>query len=179
MYNTVDQFTNAYKIESDKTANVLSAISDQSLATQKSTDDKTSLADLAWHLAQAPVYILNQAGLGLTMPTRPENATAAQALEAYKTVSAEVLAKVKSWSDAELHNVKTFFGMEWSQGAALMATIHHEIHHRGQLSILMRQAGLKVPGIYGPNKEETEEFMKQQAATVNQPPADTQPSAQA
>lgn len=30
----------------------------------------------------------------------------------------------------------------------------HEIHHRGQLTILMRQAGITVSGLYGPSKEE-------------------------
>jgi uncharacterized damage-inducible protein DinB len=37
---------------------------------------------------------------------------------------------------------------------ALQALISHEIHHRGQMTVLMRQAGLKVPGIYGPAREE-------------------------
>lgn len=32
--------------------------------------------------------------------------------------------------------------------------IQHQIHHRGQMTILMRQAGLTVPGLYGPSKEE-------------------------
>ncbi|WP_258881781.1 DinB family protein [Paenibacillus sp. sptzw28] len=31
----------------------------------------------------------------------------------------------------------------------------HQIHHRGQMTILIRQAGLTAPGIYGPNEEET------------------------
>jgi len=30
----------------------------------------------------------------------------------------------------------------------------HELHHRGQLTVLMRQAGLVVPGIFGPAQEE-------------------------
>ena len=28
--------------------------------------------------------------------------------------------------------------------------VQHEVHHRGQLTVLMRQAGLRPPGIYGP-----------------------------
>ena len=30
----------------------------------------------------------------------------------------------------------------------------HQCHHRGQMSVLMRQAGIRVPGIYGPAREE-------------------------
>jgi len=31
----------------------------------------------------------------------------------------------------------------------------HEIHHRGQLSLMCRLAGGTPSGIYGPNREET------------------------
>jgi uncharacterized damage-inducible protein DinB len=30
----------------------------------------------------------------------------------------------------------------------------HQAHHRGQMTVLMRQAGLTVPGVYGPAREE-------------------------
>ncbi len=39
-----------------------------------------------------------------------------------------------------------------------MVLIRHHIHHRGQMTELMRQARLKVPGMYGPSKEEVEAF---------------------
>jgi uncharacterized damage-inducible protein DinB len=32
--------------------------------------------------------------------------------------------------------------------------VSHQIHHRAQLTIVMRLNGLKVPGVYGPSKEE-------------------------
>jgi alanyl-tRNA synthetase len=38
--------------------------------------------------------------------------------------------------------------------AALDVLIKHQTHHRGQLTIGMRQAGLVTPGMYGPAKEE-------------------------
>jgi uncharacterized damage-inducible protein DinB len=37
---------------------------------------------------------------------------------------------------------------------ALRVLIQHEVHHRGQMTVLMRQAGLEVPGVYGPAREE-------------------------
>jgi len=36
----------------------------------------------------------------------------------------------------------------------LQTLVVHQIHHRGQMSVLMRQAGLVPPGIYGPTREE-------------------------
>jgi uncharacterized damage-inducible protein DinB len=32
--------------------------------------------------------------------------------------------------------------------------IRHEVHHRGQMTVLMRQAGLPLHGFYGPSRDE-------------------------
>jgi uncharacterized damage-inducible protein DinB len=32
--------------------------------------------------------------------------------------------------------------------------VSHQIHHRAQLTVVMRLNGLNVPGVYGPSKEE-------------------------
>jgi uncharacterized damage-inducible protein DinB len=40
----------------------------------------------------------------------------------------------------------------------LQILVRHEIHHRGQMTVLMRQARLKLPGIYGPSKEEWSKY---------------------
>ena len=34
----------------------------------------------------------------------------------------------------------------------LMTLINHQNHHRGQMTVLMRQAGLTVPGVYIPQR---------------------------
>jgi uncharacterized damage-inducible protein DinB len=46
------------------------------------------------------------------------------------------------------------YGQTWKKGMILKMLNGHQIHHRGQMTVLMRQAGLKVPGVYGPSKEE-------------------------
>jgi hypothetical protein len=46
------------------------------------------------------------------------------------------------------------YGDTWTRGMVLEALIRHEAHHRGQMTVLMRQAGLVVPGCYGPAREE-------------------------
>lgn len=38
----------------------------------------------------------------------------------------------------------------WLNGGSLRYTIMHQAHHRGQMTVLMRQAGLRVPDVYGP-----------------------------
>ena len=46
------------------------------------------------------------------------------------------------------------YGEKWNRGTTLQILIKHQAHHRGQLTVLMRMAGLKVHGVYGPSKEE-------------------------
>ena len=65
----------------------------------------------------------------------------------------------------DLKQVHHVFGMmDWPMWAMFNALIVHEVHHRGQMSVLMRQAGLVVPSIYGPNAEETAKMMEKMAA---------------
>jgi uncharacterized damage-inducible protein DinB len=46
------------------------------------------------------------------------------------------------------------YGQTWKKRDVLASLILHQAHHRGQMTVLMRQAGLAVPGIYGPAREE-------------------------
>ena len=50
------------------------------------------------------------------------------------------------------------YGEKWQRGLTLHILLQHEVHHRGQMTVLMRQAGLKVPNIYGPAKEGWAEY---------------------
>ncbi|MDQ3023497.1 MAG: DinB family protein [bacterium] len=168
MYTSIEQFKNVYGRERDLTSKVLHNLTDAALTTCKASDDSMSICHLGWHVAISPAGILNQAGLEIEHPSvggwsPPEGTTAESIASTYDRVSQEVLDNVGQWNDTDLNTVKQFFGMDWPLGVALTATIHHEIHHRGQLSVMMRQAGLTVPSIYGPNREETAEFMKKMA----------------
>ncbi|MBA3972147.1 MAG: hypothetical protein H0X46_08385, partial [Bacteroidetes bacterium] len=60
----------------------------------------------------------------------------------------------KQWTDDSLLKEANMYGENWKNGTTLSILIKHQAHHRGQLTVLMRQAGLKVPGVYGPAKEE-------------------------
>jgi uncharacterized damage-inducible protein DinB len=46
------------------------------------------------------------------------------------------------------------FGEKWKRGFAFASLLRHQTHHRGQMTVLMRQAGLRVPGVCGPAREE-------------------------
>ena len=73
----------------------------------------------------------------------------------YSMAGWELLDAIKSsWDDAGLQIEDEMYGEKWKRGVTLAILIHHEVHHRGQMTVLMRQAGLLVPGFYGPAKEE-------------------------
>jgi uncharacterized damage-inducible protein DinB len=165
MYRRIDDFVNDYTWERDITLKQLRALSQESLDTCKAEGDDTSVCKLGWHMVTALPYIVNQAGLDVAMPEKPAEFTPDAIASAYSTVTDELLQKVRGWNDGDLETKDTVFGMDWPKGVTLTAVIHHEIHHRGQLSVMMRQAGLTVPSIYGPNREETAAFMAQMAGT--------------
>ena len=50
------------------------------------------------------------------------------------------------------------YGEKWKRGMTLQGLIHHEIHHRAEMIVLMRLAGLPVPGLYGPTREEWTQY---------------------
>jgi uncharacterized damage-inducible protein DinB len=60
----------------------------------------------------------------------------------------------RAWNDESLQQTDDMYGEKWKRGVTLTVLISHQAHHRGQMTVLMRQAGLKVPGVYGPAREE-------------------------
>ena len=165
MYHDPKTFLAVYGFESMTTANVLAAVTDESLSREKAAGHNT-LGDIAWHIAAAPFYMLNQIGFEIdeSLNQKPEQLTAAAIQETHRTISALVAEQAASKTPEDLAKVYHVFNMmDWSAGQMLGILLHHEIHHRGQLSVLLRQAGLVVPSIYGPTYEVTMEHLAKQA----------------
>jgi uncharacterized damage-inducible protein DinB len=164
MYSNLTDFIGAYKHEIQTTQKVLEALTDESLATEKTKGD-TSLRELGWHVSTAPAYMINHEGADIQIEHKvPEDATAAQIASEHKRVTDAVLAFCEEkLHEQEMSKHSDWFGWNLPLGVWLNMIINHEVHHRGQISVLMRQAGLTVPNIYGPNKEETAEWLAKQA----------------
>jgi uncharacterized damage-inducible protein DinB len=58
---------------------------------------------------------------------------------------------ITAWDGAFLDQAVLVYGERWTRRATLRVLMDHEIHHRGGLVVLMRQAGLRPPSIYGPS----------------------------
>ena len=158
MLNTVAQFGQIWKHESGATARVLAALTDASLS-QRVTPRDRSLGEIAWHLATSIPEMANRTGLRVAGGDHeaPAPASAAAIRDAYVRAAGSLLEQVRlHWTDETLKVEDDMYGERWPRGLTLQALVFHEIHHRGAMTVLMRQAGLVVPGIYGPNREETE-----------------------
>jgi uncharacterized damage-inducible protein DinB len=156
MYRKIEDFQKAYGTLREGTGKILASLSDQNLD-QAVGEGHRNLGDLAWHIVTTIPEMMAQTGLGLSAvdPRSLPPHSAEKIRAAYEAASRELAEAVAAnWQDATLAQEDDLYGQKWSRGMSLAILIHHEIHHRGQMTVLLRQAGAKVPGIYGPAKEE-------------------------
>jgi uncharacterized damage-inducible protein DinB len=168
MYMTIAEFIEEWNQEAALTQKVLDALTDASLEQKVSSEDRT-LGAIAWHIVSSTPGMLME--FGITVKEMKDAATvpssAREIAETFRSVSADTSDAVKQqWTDQSLSEMKTVFGrMEMPKAVTLSLLIKHIIHHRGQMTILMRQAGLQVPGVYGPSREEWS-LMGMEAPTI-------------
>jgi uncharacterized damage-inducible protein DinB len=156
MYTTVTGFLRDHAEDCGEMQRNLDALTDASLAVAASPGSR-SIGGLAVHIVNCWPEALQEAGLGLAFPLLPEDATAAQIAAGFKGVTAAVQQQVAgSWTDHTLAEPVEMWGMSWNKAKVLYEMLKHTIHHHGQLTALMRQAGLKVHGVYGPSFEEAQ-----------------------
>lgn len=156
MLRKIDDFVKDWEYEAASTGKILNALTDESLS-QKVTPDGRSLGFLGWHLTQTLGEMLERVGLKIDAPgmDRACPTRASEIAAAYEKAAKSVTNEVKNnWTDETLLQMDDMYGDTWPRGVTLFALIAHQAHHRGQMTVLMRQAGLAVPGVYGPSKEE-------------------------
>lgn len=156
MFTRIRHFSTTWTHESAQTARLLADLTDASLG-QRIAEGYRSLGELAWHVVVSPLTIMRHAGLDFDAPdkTTPMPERAAEIRSAHADAARAFLEAVeRAWTDEGLREKVDFYGSRVPRGVALAVTLHHEIHHRGQMTVLMRQAGLKVRGMYGPARGE-------------------------
>ncbi len=160
MYRKIEDFVRAWSYETEQTVKLLSELTDESL-NQKVTESGRNLGFLAWHLVVTMQEMPEKVGLRVDAPTpeTPVPASAREIVAAFEKAGNSVKKEVgENWTDEILEQEDEMYGETWKRGMTLFYLIAHQAHHRGQITVLMRQAGLKVVGIYGPAKEEWEAF---------------------
>jgi uncharacterized damage-inducible protein DinB len=156
VYKTLKEFFDDWDYESGATIKMLGYLTDESLK-QKVYPDGRTLGFIGWHLVETMSEMPGRTGLKIFTPDREHynQASADHLRECYKNASESLREKIKAgWNDDTLMQEDDMYGEKWKRGFTLSCLITHQIHHRGQMTVLMRQAGLKVNGVYGPAKEE-------------------------
>ncbi len=156
MYNKISDFEEDWKYESESTLKIISNLTDESLTVKINKETRTP-GRLAWHIVTTLGEMVQRTGLKFdaTPEDAPIPSSVKQIINEYKKSSDGMLKAVTTeWSDDSLKEDIELYGQMWKKGKVLSVLVNHQIHHRGQLTVLMRMAGLKVPGVYGPAKEE-------------------------
>jgi len=156
MFKSTAEFIAAWKQNSEGTQKYLDTLTDSSLH-HKSASGERTVARAAWHIVTTVAEMTGRTGLKLNGPHHeaPIPETAKEIADGYRQLSSSLINQIKeNWKDDTLQVEDDMYGSMWKRGLTLRILIDHEIHHRGQLSVLMRQASLKVPGIFGPSLEE-------------------------
>ena len=156
MYTSLASFHASWQYESESTQKLLDRLTDASLSHTLYPGGRT-VGRLAWHIAQTIPEMLHRTGLVVSgagehdaVPTH-----AADIAAAYRTAAASLSEQLGAhWTDSTLLETDDMYGETWPRGMTLDVLIKHQTHHRGQLTVGMRQAGLVIPGMYGPAKEE-------------------------
>lgn len=156
MYRTIKDFTADWLQETKSTLKIFRTLTDVSLG-QQVTPDGRSLGFLAWHIILSLGEMGERSGLHVAAPEghAPIPDSAKEIATIYLTAARSITDDVqKQWTDESLGEEVEMYGEKWKRGFALASLLRHQTHHRGQMTVLMRQAGLNVPGVCGPSREE-------------------------
>lgn len=156
MYRKIEDFITDWGYESEGTLNLFKNITNEAL-NKKDHENVRSIAVLAWHITITLSEMLNKAGLKVTGPDEHSKPplTITEIIDTYRNSANSVTEQVQmQWTNASLLEKANLYGEDWKNGVTLSILIKHQAHHRGQLTVLMRQSGMLVNGIYGPSKED-------------------------
>lgn len=160
MVSTLAVFLETWEKEAGFTQRILDALTDSSLSQTISEQDRT-LGRIAWHIVTTIPEMMSKTGLVFESikEDAPVPNTAQEIADHYREISNTMVTSIKDqWTDQTLLEERDMYGESWTIGTTLNVLINHQIHHRGQMTVLMRQASLKVPGIYGPSREDWSQY---------------------
>lgn len=156
MYRKIEDFQRDWGYETEQTIKLFNNLTDEALH-EKVIPHGRSIGFLAWHLAQTMNEMLGLVGLKIDAPGFEKTVpySVSEIVSTFEKAANSVKEEIaKNWTDETLLQEDNMYGETWSKGQTLLYLMLHQAHHRGQIIVLMRQAGLRVVGIYGPAQEE-------------------------
>ena len=157
--NELEHFMEMWETETKKTLALLDALPRDQYDFRPDPEGR-SLGEMAWHIAEPEGFgpFAIERG-GFSRDARPEGLerpkTIPELRPAFERVHRDALARVRKLKVDDLNRSIPFFT---GQPIAVRNVLWdfmllHELHHRGQLALLSRQAGGKNPSLFGPTRE--------------------------
>jgi uncharacterized damage-inducible protein DinB len=172
--STIEVLLQELEQEAQTTRRVLERVPGDRLA-WKPHDRSMSLGQLALHVASVPGAIAEISQISpFPVPKfeQPSATSAAELVPALDQSLAKARTILRQMNDADLGRIwRVVDGdrevMAIPVGAVLRSImLNHWYHHRGQLSVYLRQVGVPVPSIYGPSADENPFAARQAVATA-------------
>jgi len=158
MFHELDHFLFLWDLEARNTMKLLKDIPDAALSQEVAAGHR-DIRKLSWHLVISFSEMMGRADLPLGGPDYSSAipGSSHDIREAFREISTKLVESLKAnWQADTLQEEKEIYGRTMKKGFVLYILLAHLIHHRGQMTVLMRQAGLAVPGLYGPSLNEWE-----------------------
>ena len=169
----IDGMLQELEQEAQTTRRVLERVPDNRL-TWKPHEKSRTLGQLALHIATVPgnfAQMIAQPSMQRPAFVQPAATQASELLPALENSLKQARAALGAMDDSAITATwKLLDGdreiMAMPRVAALRAImLNHWYHHRGQLSVYLRQLNVPVPSIYGPSADENP-FVQQPAAAA-------------
>lgn len=158
MTQTVDEFITYFEKVHGRTARLLPLLPPDRLE-WRPAENKFSFGDLVRHLAAIERYLFVETVTGGVSCYPGHDEALATGFDAvinyYETLHAESVTLLKTLSDADLNaKCQTPAGTSITVWKWLRAMLEHEVHHRGQLYLMLGLIGVETPPLFGLTSEE-------------------------
>ncbi|MDQ2665046.1 MAG: DinB family protein [Gemmatimonadota bacterium] len=159
MIRAIDDFVTVWTQEAANTLTLFKGLSDSAMP-QAVTSEHRDLGRLAWHITASIREMMERTGMHVDGPDEgaPVPASSSDIAREYHRSSESLIKGLGAWTDADLDIEHPMYGESWKRALILQVLLLHQTHHRGQMTVLMRQAGLPVAGMYGPSKDDWAKF---------------------
>jgi uncharacterized damage-inducible protein DinB len=165
--NAIESLLNQYDVEAQNTRKILECVPPEKFG-WKPHEKSCSLAGLAGHIAELPGFLSAIATTDVMELTAGEwkpfiPSTREELMQGFEKTMQDTRKVLAGLNEAEFAKPwkLTFKGapvMDGPRSTLLPNTLHHLVHHRGQLTVYLRLLGVKFPGVYGPSADEMAQF---------------------
>lgn len=157
-YTDIERFLKYFESVHARTAKLLPLVPECKLELTPSPHN-FSFGDVFRHLAGVERYMFVAIAVGEVNSYQGHQKHLANGLDEvknyYDNLHIEAVSKLGTLNNADLQNKCTSpAGASMSRSSWLRAMIEHQIHHRGQLYLMLSMIGIETPPIFGLTSEE-------------------------